>query len=376
MTATATTEIGELEGAVGRFLAERSPLDRLRERLRKPDGEHRSEVWAEATALGYTSLGVPEHFGGGGCSAEVVGAALATCAPHLPLEPFLTTMALTTPLLCAAGNDLAAELLRGVASGESTVAVAGAAPAGRRGAGRLTAFPAAAGTWRVGGDTEVVVDGAGADWVIVSALDGTEQRWFALERARLGEPSAAGTLIDGHSTVRFFLDDIAVPDDCLLGGPALTDALLDRGAPLVGAWLLGLTRRAFDLTLFHLRERHQFGVPIGSFQALQHRMAQLHCDVVVAEAVLEAALRHPSGLERPPALYASLAKLRLGELALAATRTAIHYHGGLGMTAESDVGLYYKAAWTANLLAGDHHFHRGRATSLLGLERTPTRSHR
>jgi alkylation response protein AidB-like acyl-CoA dehydrogenase len=144
--------------------------------------------------------------------------------------------------------------------------------------------------------------------------------------------------------------------------------VLSDGAALVSAWLLGLSERAFRLTLDYLKVREQFGSVIGSYQALQHRAARLRCELVVGRATVEAALEAQDANLSDRALLAAAAKARMGELALRVTGEAIQLHGGIGMTEEANIGLLFKAARIADLVGGHHLVHKRRAAALLGLD--------
>jgi acyl-CoA dehydrogenase len=145
------------------------------------------------------------------------------------------------------------------------------------------------------------------------------------------------------------------------------EPVLVAGAVLTSAWLLGVTERAFDLTVDYLKTRSQFGALIGSYQALQHRASRLFCELEVARSVVGAALQALDSGAEDASLWASAAKTRIGDLAVRTTAEAIQLHGGIGMTHEADIGLYFKAARIANTIAGDNAFHRTRASRMLDI---------
>jgi alkylation response protein AidB-like acyl-CoA dehydrogenase len=138
--------------------------------------------------------------------------------------------------------------------------------------------------------------------------------------------------------------------------------------------LLGVAERSFELTVDYLKTRSQFGALIGSYQALQHRASRLFCELEVARSVVGMALASLDSGSEDTALWASAAKARVGDLAVHMTSEAIQLHGGIGMTHEADIGLYFKAARIANTIAGDNAFHRTRASELLNIV-TPQNGH-
>jgi alkylation response protein AidB-like acyl-CoA dehydrogenase len=147
---------------------------------------------------------------------------------------------------------------------------------------------------------------------------------------------------------------------------ALLDAVLARAAIVGSAEMLGGARTAFELTLDYLKTRKQFGVLIGTFQALKHRAADLYAELELSRSVLLDALAAVDG-DRPDVLEAaSIVKARLSDVYVRVTAEAIQLHGGIGVTDEHDIGLFYKRARTSELLLGDGNHHRARYASLRG----------
>ncbi|HNG80273.1 MAG TPA: acyl-CoA dehydrogenase family protein, partial [Burkholderiaceae bacterium] len=144
------------------------------------------------------------------------------------------------------------------------------------------------------------------------------------------------------------------------------DAALDRARVLLAAEGLGLLREVFERTLAYLKEREQFGVPIGSFQALQHRAARLYVELELLESAVAGALAaiDADAPDRPR--LASLAKARAADLAVTLCNEAVQLHGGIGVTDEYDLGLFLKRARVLQQSLGDASFHRDRYARLMG----------
>ena len=158
--------------------------------------------------------------------------------------------------------------------------------------------------------------------------------------------------------------------EALLGelhqGQALLDKILDTARIGVAAELLGIAQEAFERTLDYLKERRQFGVPIGSFQALQHRAAQVFAEIELSKSVVLSALHALDAGTEDIGQTASLAKARLSATAHLAATEAIQMHGGIGMTDDFDIGFFLKRCRILETLYGDRYFHLDRYARLRG----------
>ena len=151
------------------------------------------------------------------------------------------------------------------------------------------------------------------------------------------------------------------------GGSEILDEVLDRGRVCLAAEMLGIGQWLFDTTIAYLKQRVQFDVPIGSFQALQHRAAWLYADLALARSTVMAGLAAIEGPVEQRRLLASLAKARLGSVLDRIVGEAVQMHGGVGVTDELDVGLYLKRARVIRHALGDCDFHAERYGRLIGL---------
>lgn len=295
-------------------------------------------VWAEIVAMGWPALRVPEAEGGAGLGlpeyvalAEEFGAALApeplvgvaTVAAVLrgtPLAALLAGEALILPAWQERANSLDP-------AGATTVA-------GGRASGRKMFIPMA----------------AGADAFLVSGRDG-------LGLVAAGAPGVTLTLDRTQDGGHF--GTLTLADAPCTPVPGTLTQALEEATLATAAMLLGVADRAFANTLDYLRTRQQFGRPIGSFQALQHRAADLKIQVALARASVESAAARPS----PAAI--SQAKARAAEAAAIVTRQAIQLHGGIGYTDEADIGLFLRRAMVLGNLHGSASVHRARWAALV-----------
>jgi len=315
---------------------------------RTPDFER--AMWLQIAELGWLSILVPERAGGLGLGLEEATVIAEEVGRHLLPEPFVDAgihpLALLGRLPPGAMVDT---LLRGLQAGTLIGAVAW-----QERAEQLEAMPEAtsvvfnAEMLLVDGHKRFVRPGSGADgWVVAARLEGeTALLWVPATAA--GAQLVAQQNVDGTTQVELRLRQVVLPAAHLLArGAAAQDALRhanDVARICQGAELLGIGRRALALTCEYVGTRVQFGRPIGSFQALQHRLVDGYIQLELAAAGLREGLAQLARGETSLAAVASRVKARCAHAALQVTRTAIQLHGAIGYTSECDVGLYFNRA--------------------------------
>ena len=230
--------------------------------------------------------------------------------------------------------------------------------------------------FKLSGAKTFVADGLAADQVIVAARTaGGEDEpdgitLFVVDAKASGVSAERMATVDerGHGRLRF--DGVEVDGDAVLGevdgGYKGLERVLNGGRAVLSAEMTGAADAAFSMTMDYLKERKQFGVPIGSFQALQHRAAHLLTELEMAKAVTLQALQAMDDDMDEAAATVSLAKAKVGQVAKLATQEAIQMHGGIGMTDEYDVGFYLKRVRVAQEMLGDPDFHQNRLAGVLG----------
>lgn len=359
------------------FFAEHAPvaeLRRLRDR-RDPTGFDRA-LWARMAEMGFAGVAIPQDHGGAGLGMVAAGLIQEAIGRNLSLSPFFSTSILAATLLARGGNDeQKAALLPRMAAAEMIVALA-ADEAPRHAPTEVATRAEASGNgFRLSGVKPFVLDGQVADRLIVAArTSGTDREaegitLFLVDPKADGVTVEARSMVDCRNAARVTLAGVQVDGADVLGpvggGFALLEAALDAGRACLAAEMLGVADRAFALTTDYLKTREQFGRPIGSFQALQHRAAHLFCEIELAKSVTLKALRAlDDGDERAP-VFASLAKAKVGEVARLATNEAIQMHGGIGMTDDADIGFYLKRARAAAETFGDSAFHGDRIARIM-----------
>ncbi|WP_219420270.1 acyl-CoA dehydrogenase family protein [Pseudonocardia nigra] len=330
-----TDDQREFDAAVRGYLAERFDLEAVRGVVEDPAGDgNPASLWTAAAEQGWLAVLVPEEHDGlglGMVEAQVIARALgAGVAPG----PWRGTVLAAEAIRRAGSDEQKAQWLPRLAAGEAV--------------GALTLRGTAPGTLptvEYGGIADVVVARSADGLALVTGADATAQGSY-----------------DG--TTRLAALD-AGAGEALPGADASVVAELEaRAAVLVAADLVGTAREALTRTVAYDREREQFGVPVGSFQAIKHALADLHVGVTMAEhAVLYAAHAVQTGLEGT-ALAVSVAKAKASDAAIEATAAMIQYHGGIGYTWEHEAHFFYKRAKRLAGQFGDADAHRARIAEL------------
>jgi alkylation response protein AidB-like acyl-CoA dehydrogenase len=360
-----------LADSVADFAARATDVARAR-RLRGSRDEYDRAVWRKMADLGWLGILVPERHGGLGLGLAEMAIVAKGLARTLAPEPLAAAAVLAGSALAAGENDaLKGSQLPRLAAGEMLPALAWQEAAGGLdpAAAACAATPFEGG-YRVSGVKRYIAGSAQADAWIVSARAGAEPVLLWVPRDSVGARLELATLADGRSFGTLELKDALVPKAHVVAtGAAALEALaaaFDRANAIAAAELAGVMERALEMSLDYLKTRVQFGRPIGSFQALQHRAVDLHIHKEVAHAALDDGL---AALDREPdararAAIASRVKARCADAALKVTRETIQLHGGIGFTDEYDAGLYLKRAMTLAAWLGGATWHRRRYAAL------------
>lgn len=364
----------ELRSSVRRFFADKSPESEVR-RLMATDEGFDPGVWRQMGGqLGLQALGVPQAYGGMGCSLVEQAIVLEEMGRALVCVPYLGSAVLAVAALVASGDRRAMERwLPGVASGETIATLAIAEDAGRWDLGSisLAAMPEGDG-WRLDGTKSFVLDGCAAGLVLVVARTPGGAGLFAVDITDGDVPGLSRTPLQTMDQTRKLARlELAATPASLIGelgasGPALSTAL-DHAAVALAAEQVGGAQHCLDSAVDYAKTRVQFGRPIGSFQAVKHKCADLLVEVESARSAAYygawAATESPGELP----VVARLAKSYCSEAYLHAASENIQIHGGVGFTWEHDAHLYFKRATASSLLFGDPAFHRDQLAELIGV---------
>jgi alkylation response protein AidB-like acyl-CoA dehydrogenase len=361
----------ELRATVRRFLDRRSPESEVR-RLMETTAGYDPAVWAQmADQLGLQGLIIPERFGGAGYGYLELVIALEEMGRALLCAPYFSTVVMAASLLMASGDEAARkDYLPGIAGGSLIATVALAEADGRWDeAGVTLQASESGGSWTLTGEKLFVLDGAIADVVLVAARARDGVSVLAVDKGAAGlEAIPMSTMDQTRKQAR--LAFTATPARLVgregQGWPAIC-AMLDLAAVALAAEQAGGAQRVLEMAVEYAKARLQFGRPIGSFQAIKHKCADMLLDVESAKsAAYYAGQAAATGDEELPVL-ASLAKSCCSEAYSHVAAENIQVHGGIGFTWEHAAHLHFRRAKSSELLFGDPAYHRELLARRVGL---------
>jgi alkylation response protein AidB-like acyl-CoA dehydrogenase len=374
----AFNEEQELLRSQARDYLDRVSSTRQVRRLMDADDGWDAAMYGEMGTLGWTGIPFAERHGGHGLGMVDLTVVLEELGRHVTPSPFQSSVCLAGMTVVAAGDSAKeAELLPGIADGSRRATVAHLEAVARWDAEGVQLRAERVGdAFLLNGEKLYVPDAGAADWMIVVArTDEASQDGITL---LVVDHDAPGVDIAPLRTVdptrrlyRVSFDRVEVDLSAVLGSPGRGFTILRRGldASLVAmsAELCGVAERAMELSVAHAKTRQQFGRPIGTYQAVSHKCADMFVQVEFAKSLTyHAAWAHDAGAPQAP-LAASMAKAYASDAARNVTAMTIQVHGGIGFTWEHDAHLYFKRAKSGEVMYGDARFHRDRVAQLLEL---------
>jgi alkylation response protein AidB-like acyl-CoA dehydrogenase len=366
-----TAEQEELRDSVRRFLADRAPMSTVRSLMETTDGLDRA-VWQQAgEQLGLQGIAIPEEYGGAGFSFVEQAIVLEELGAALYGGPYLASAVLAATALMASGDEAARKAhLPGIASGEVIATLAFTEEDGSWDPDAITMSAVRDGDgWRLDGRKSFVLDGHTADLILVVARTADGLSLFAVTAGAAGlTATPLPTLDQTRKLARLDFESVAATlVGANGGGAAVLARVLDVAAIAQAAEQLGGAQRALDMAVSYAKVRHQFGRPIGSFQAIKHRCADLLLEVEsLRSAVQYAAAAVAENSEETP-VVASLVKAYASDVYFHVAAENIQIHGGIGFTWEHDAHLYFKRAKASELFLGDATYHREHLATRIGL---------
>jgi alkylation response protein AidB-like acyl-CoA dehydrogenase len=369
MALVLTEEQSMLRDSARGLISDKAPVSHLRQLRDAKDATGFSrELWKAFAEMGFAGLLVPEDFGGSGLGSVEAGVVMEEIGRTLMPSPFLSTAVLAASALSRGGSAAQkSEHLPKISDGSLLAALAIDEGAKHRPLQTSLQAKRSGNGFRLNGAKALVVDGHTADLLIVagrSAGSPGERDGLTLF---LVDPKAKGiatertVMVDAHNAARVTFDNVEVDADHVLGevdqGYQLLDGVLNIGRGAVASEMVGLADEVFTRTVNYLKERKQFGKPIGEFQALQHRAAQLYIEVEITRAAVLKALQTLDGDFANAGAATSVAKARAGSTATLAVQEGVQMHGGMGMTDQFDIGFFMKRARVCQELFGDANFH-------------------
>ncbi|MEU0634175.1 acyl-CoA dehydrogenase family protein, partial [Streptomyces sp. NPDC005989] len=346
----------------------------LRSAVRGVLSRHAGETaWRPLTRqIGVAGLAVPEEYGGAGCGAREVNVVMEELGRELSPVPYLGSAVLVVQALLASGDEAAcARLLPGLASGAAVGALAWAEHGSWDPSSVQTeASPGPGGRWRITGTKEHVLDGAEAEVLLVAARSAAGVSLFEVSGDGAGVDREATVTMDSTRTQAHVV--LTGAEGRLVGaegeGDRVLSHVLDLACTALAAEQVGAASRCLELTLAYAQARIQFGRPIGSFQAVKHRLADAYVLVESARsAALGASFAAAEGGTQELSRRAAAAKSACSEAFSVVAGEMIQLHGGIGITWEHDAHRYFKRAHGSAQLFGPPAWHRARLAADLGL---------
>jgi alkylation response protein AidB-like acyl-CoA dehydrogenase len=371
-----TEEQRLLAASIDRFAQRDYGFD-ARNRIVASEAGWSRDRWAAMAELGLLGLPFPSEFGGFGGGAVDMMSTMEVIGGALIVEPYLATIGLGAQFLARAGTPAQkTRILPAVIEGRSTMAFAHAEAKARYDHAHVATRASHTGNgYRIDGTKRVVVNGPGADTLVVSArvsgadADSNGIALFLVDAGTVGLGLTVYRTIDGYRAADIVFDGVQVRADAMIGdeGTVLIEDVVDFATALICAEAVGAIKSANDATLEYLKTRKQFGVPIGSFQALQHRMVDMVIGYEQAKSMATLACGAVDAeTDRQKRMHiVSAAKVKIADACRHVSQEAVQLHGGMGMTDEMKISHTFRrlTVITQQLGDADHHLERFAATS-------------
>ena len=367
-----------LKDTAKNFAEERTPINHFRSlRDNKDNLLWDKDTWKEMVNLGWSGILIPEEYGGSNFGLAGISVILQECGKTLTPSPLFATGVLGAYAISQYGTEeQKKKYLPQIVNGEITTAIAIDESSHHNPLNINMPAVLKDNSYILNGKKVFVVDGASADLLIVVARtsgktgDSTGLTLFLVENNQPSINVVKLDMADSRNYANITFSDITVQKENILGdieaGGEAIENILDIGRIAISAEMLGNTEAAFESTINYLKERKQFGVLIGTFQALQHRAAEMFCEIELTKSSIMAAMQGADNNSNELQRLASLAKTMAGETLHLVSNEAIQMHGGIGVTDEYDLGFYLKRSRVVEQIFGCSKFHTERYANISG----------
>ena len=358
------------------FLQKNAPVTHFREiRDTKNELGYDEALWKEMVDLGWSGILIPEEYGGFDFGMVGMGSIFEEMGKTLTPSPLFSTGVLGASLISLGGNNSQKQsLLPKIVDGSLITALA-LEEGNRHSPYSINTKAVKDGdNFKISGEKTFVIDGHTAGLLIVAARtdgsidDSSGISLFLVDPNSKGIEITKTSMVDSRNAASIQFKDAIVSSSEILGeqnnGAGILEEVLDRAQIAISAEMLGNASQAFDITLEYLKERKQFGAVIGTFQALQHRAAEMYSELELTKSSVIAACNAVDENSNDLKRMASLAKFKAGETNYLVTNEAVQMHGGVGVTDEYDVGLYMKRARVTEQIFGNSEYHLDRYATL------------
>ena len=367
-----------LKDTAKNFAEERTPINHFRSlRDNKDNLLWDKNTWKEMVNLGWSGILIPAEYGGSNFGLAGISVILQECGKTLTPSPLFATGVLVAYAISQYGTEEhKKKYLPQIVNGEITTAIAIDESSHHNPLNINMPAVLKDNSYILNGKKVFVVDGASADLLIVVARtsgktgDSTGLTLFLVENNQPSINVVKLDMADSRNYANITFSDITVQKENILGdveaGGEAIENILDIGRIAISAEMLGNTEAAFESTISYLKERKQFGVLIGTFQALQHRAAEMFCEIELTKSSIMAAMQGADNNSNELQRLASLAKTMAGETLHLVSNEAIQMHGGIGVTDEYDLGFYLKRSRVVEQIFGCSKFHTERYANISG----------
>ncbi|MFT7219949.1 MAG: alkylation response protein AidB-like acyl-CoA dehydrogenase [Candidatus Azotimanducaceae bacterium] len=369
MTLLLNEEQQQLKDSAKSFVDDQWQLNQLRLNRATPKaGTINTELWQQMVELGWAAIPFPEEFGGLGLGYAELGIVMEEAGRKLLISPLLSSVVLSGSAIELAGSvDQKTEHLPKICDGSGLYAMAYQETSRHEPNNVHAALTKSDGGYQLTGHKQLVINGGSADQLVVvcrSSGDAGDRDGLSLvlvDSAAAGVSIANNLLLDSTPSANITFKNVQISPEHILGEVGNAAEVLDevyaRAAIALSADMLGGIQSAFDMTLEYLKVREQFGAKIGSFQGLKHRAGRWFCEVELSKSIVLKALRSIDSGSGDLGRISNACKARCTDTYQLSGKEGIQMHGGIGVTDEHDIGLYFKRARVTEIVLGDASFH-------------------
>ena len=373
-----TEEQEFLRDTAKNFAQERTPVAHFRA-LRDSNDQNLwdKDIWQEMVNLGWSGILIPEEFGGSNFGVAGISVILQECGKTLTPSPLFSTGVLGAYAISNFGTQEQKEqYLPKIVNGEITTALAVDESSHHDPSKTSLTAEKKDDKYILNGKKTFVIDGASADVLIVltrtsgNSDELTGLTLFIIDSNADGIDKTKLDMADSRNYANINFNDVKCSNQDILGalesGGETVESILDIGRIAISAEMLGNAESAFETTIEYLKQRKQFGVLIGTFQALQHRAAAMFCEIELTKSAVMAAVHGADERSNELQRLSSLAKTVAGETLHLVSNEAIQMHGGIGVTDEYDLGFFIKRSRVAEQIFGSSTYHTEGYANLSG----------
>ncbi|MBT3542211.1 acyl-CoA/acyl-ACP dehydrogenase [Flavobacteriaceae bacterium] len=366
-----TEEQKMLKDSAAELLKAKAPVNEMRALRDQGYMTFDSNLWREIASLGWTALTIPERYNGLDFGHVGLGQILEETGRNLSKSPLISSILLGASALRISDNKvLKAKIFPGLIEGSTQLTLALQEGKYHKTTSFQTKAVPEGENYVIDGTKTMVIDGTTAShFVVVSEIDKAISI-FLVKADLEGVNISKNILMDSGTYADITFDKVVVSAEnklnIQLDGSRMLDELMTIAYSGVAAELLGICQEAFEITIQYLKERSQFGVIIGTYQALQHRAAIMFSEIELCKSIVLKALQAIDEKDANAKRYAHLAKAKLGKTVKMVTNEAIQMHGGIGVTDDANIGFYLKRARVAQQLFGDYNYHVDQLAALKG----------